>query len=72
MKSTISLMMICVPALLSGCAEKTEPVYQGPLLCDYRDDFRWSQAEFDARLQWPDNLRGELALNEAWKAECVD
>lgn len=69
------LLIFGTSTLLAGCslsslfapvAPTTDPVLAAPLFCDaVVRDFRWTQAQWDARLELdPGNLREELRLNE--------
>ena len=62
-----SLMILtALPFLLSGCFRSDAPPVVDPtaFYCQQTEDFRYTQAELDARAAWPANLAREFRGNE--------
>ena len=71
MRLMVLVLMSFAAALLSGCASKTAPVWQGPLFCDEYEPRVFTQEEIDWRsAHAPWNLRRDLKNNEAYRDEC--
>lgn len=60
------MILMALPLVLGGCFLSDAPPVESPtdFYCQQTEDFRYTQAELDARAPWPQNLAREFRVNE--------